>query len=252
MDQIDAGRIARGEGFAFRCHAQLTCFNRCCHNLNLYIYPYDLLRLKNSLQITADLFIERYVDIILRRDAHFPEVLLRMADEPQKPCIFLCSQGCRIYDDRPHTCRLFPIEQGAYFNAALNRSTPVFYFRPPDFCQGPAQDLRHTIESYIKDQKAGIYDEMTTRWAEIRRLMQDNPWGAEGPQGTRAKMTFMAAYNPDRFREFVFQSSFLKRYHVPAKVVKKIRKSDTALLSFGFDWIKHFLWGLPSKQVRPR
>jgi hypothetical protein len=34
--------------------------------------------------------------------------------------------------------------------------------------------------------------------------------------------------------------------------VKKIRKSDTALLSFGFDWIRLFLWGLPTKQMQPR
>ena len=65
-------------------------------------------------------------------------------------------------------------------------------------------------------------------------------------------MAFMAAYNMENFREFVFKSSFLKRYHVPARVVKQIRKSDTALLAFGFDWIRLFLWGVASKQVRPR
>jgi len=251
MEHLDTQRIAAGDAFAFRCHDQLACFNRCCHNLNLFLYPYDLLRIKNSLQITADAFIEQYVDIILREGAHFSEVLLRMAEGPEKPCIFLCAQGCRIYDDRPHTCRFFPIEQGAYFNAALGRSTSAFYFRPPEFCLGPTQTQQHTIESYVRDQQAGIYDEMTSQWAEIRRMMQNNPWGVEGPRGARAKMAFMAAYNMEGFREFVFQSSFLKRYRVPAKVVKKMRKSDTALLSFGFDWIKLFLWGLPSKHIRP-
>ena len=38
MKDLDAGRIAAGSAFAFRCHDQLACFNRCCHNLNLFLY----------------------------------------------------------------------------------------------------------------------------------------------------------------------------------------------------------------------
>jgi hypothetical protein len=53
---------------------------------------------------------------------------------------------------------------------------------------------------------------MTARWASIKALFQKDPWGPEGLNGAKGKMAFMAAYNIDRFRGFVFQSSFLKRY----------------------------------------
>jgi hypothetical protein len=65
-------------------------------------------------------------------------------------------------------------------------------------------------------------------------------------------MAFMAAYNIDRFREFVFASSFLNRYKLKAALVKKIRRDDAALLKLGFDWIKLFIWNKPSRQIRPR
>ncbi len=93
---------------------------------------------------------------------------------------------------------------------------------------------------------------MTVRWAELRRLFQNDPWGAEGPTGARAKMTFMAAYNIDRFREFVFGSSFLKRFKVDPEVLRKIKKDDAALLLLGFDWIKLFLWGIRGRRIKPR
>ena len=91
---------------------------------------------------------------------------------------------------------------------------------------------------------------MTARWASIKALFQKDPWGPEGLDGAKGKMAFMAAYNIDRFRDFVFQSSFLKRYRVKKTLVKKLRASDQELLLFGFEWIRYFVWGIPSKNIR--
>ena len=73
-------------------------------------------------------------------------------------------------------------------------------------------------------------------------MLTADPWGREGPKGPRARMAFMAVYNVDRFREFVFQSSFLKRYRVKPALKKKLRRDDDALLLLGFDWVKLILW----------
>jgi len=246
-----AGRRLTGEDtFCFRCHPQIACFNQCCRNLNLFLYPYDVMRLKQHLEISSDEFIDRHVDIVLRDGHHFPEVLLRMAENEQHTCPFLTEVGCSVYADRPDTCRTFPVEQGALFDAATGRSAPVHYFRPPDFCLGAKETQQWTIDSWAQDQEADLYHQMTLRWAEIRRLFQNDPWGAEGPHGAKAKMAFMAAYNLDRFREFLFGSSFFKRYHVKSDLKKKLRISDKALLLFGFEWIRFFVWGIRGKQIR--
>jgi hypothetical protein len=71
-----------------------------------------------------------------------------------------------------------------------------------------------TLSQWADDQEAVTHNRMTARWASIKALFQKDPWGAEGLNGSKGKMAFMAAYNIDRFRDFVFQSSFLKRYRV--------------------------------------
>ncbi len=248
-----AGRpLGPRESFNFRCHGGLACFNRCCHNLNLFLYPYDVLRLKGCLGISSDQFIERFVDVVLRPGHHFPEVLLRMTDADQAPCPFLTDRGCRVYADRPHTCRLFPVEQGARYEAATGRTEPVYFFRPPDFCLGPGEPRALTMETYLDEQAAEAYYPLTLAWAEVRRLFQNDPWGAEGPQGPKAKMAFMAAYNLDRFREFLFGSTFLKRYRVAPALVQKIRRDEAALLAFAFDWIRLFVFGMATARIRPK
>jgi hypothetical protein len=93
---------------------------------------------------------------------------------------------------------------------------------------------------------------MTLRWMELKRLFQTDPWGIEGPEGPKAKMAFMATYNIDRFREFVFNSSFTRRYKVKSAILKKIQNDDGELLKFGFDWVKLILWRIRSKKIRPR
>lgn len=249
LDQVVGRRLADKDTFCFRCHPQVSCFNLCCRNLNLFLYPYDVLRLKQYLEISSDEFIDRYVDVVLRQGHYFPEVLLRMAENEQRTCPFLTRDGCRVYVDRPDTCRTFPVEQGALFDAASGRSSLVHYFRPPDFCQGAKENQSWTIDTWTSDQEAETYHRMTLRWAEIRRLFQSDPWGAEGPHGAKSRMAFMAAYNLDRFREFLFGSSFFKRYRVKPDLKKKLRTNDKTLLLFGFEWIKLSVWGIRSKQI---
>ena len=93
---------------------------------------------------------------------------------------------------------------------------------------------------------------MTAKWAEVKGLFQADPWGAEGPYSPTAKMAFMATYNLDRFREFVLESSFLKKYKVKTTVQKNIETDDVALMKFGFSWVKFFVWGMKTAHLRPR
>jgi hypothetical protein len=62
-------------------------------------------------------------------------------------------------------------------------------------------------------------------------------------------MAFMATYNLDRFREFLFGSTFFKRYRIRPDVKRRLRTNDKSLLLFGFEWVKVFVWGLPSKKI---
>jgi hypothetical protein len=50
----------------------------------------------------------------------------------------------------------------------------------------------------------------------------------------------------------VFQSSFLKRYRIKSTLRQKLKTDDTALLNFGFEWVKVFVWGMQSKDIKLR
>lgn len=252
LESLPGKRLKEGENFTFDCHKDLPCFNRCCNNLNLYLYPYDVVRLKNGLEIDSDRFLDKYVDIVLRPSSYFPEVLLKMSESETKSCVFLSPSGCRVYSDRPDTCRKFPLELGTYYNADEKRTEWITFFKPPDFCMGPKEPKTWTAATWRSGQQGKKYNDMNLLWAEIKRFFQADPWGHEGTEGNRAKMTFMAAYNIDRFREFIFKSSFLKRYKIKNVLLKKIKADDEELLKFGFEWIKFFIWGIKTKKIRER
>lgn len=252
IDQLPGRRLNPGDSFNFRCHPEIGCFNKCCRNLNLFLYPYDVLRLKKQLGLSSDRFLDQYVDVVLREGNYFPEVLLRMAANSAKSCPFLTSDGCSVYPDRPDTCRTFPVEQGIVYDALGDRSRQLHFFRPPDFCLGQYESQSWSTKTWSQDQDAVLYNKMTSRWAEIKRLFQSDPWGGDGPEGPNAKMAFMATYNIDGFRDFIFGSSFLKRYKVKNPVAGKLQRDDLELLKFGFAWVKFFVWGIKSKKFRLR
>jgi len=252
LGELPGTIINEGDRFSFRCHPEIACFNRCCRNLNLFLYPYDVIRLKKFLGISSNAFLDKYVDIVSRPHNFFPEVLLHMSENAEKTCPFQMEAGCSVYPHRPDSCRTFPFEQGILYDASTKKDTPFYLFRPPDFCLGSNEKQVLTIQDWIIDQDAELYRRMTIRWAELKRLFQNNPWGPEGLEGPKAKMAFMAAYNIDRFRDFVFESSFLKRYKIKTAVQKQIKADETELLKLGFAWIKLFLWGIKSKHIRLR
>ncbi len=246
--------------FSFRCHPGVSCFNQCCHHLNLFLYPYDVIRLKNRLGMRSDIFLERHVDVVVRSGSFFPDVLLTMTEAEKHPCPFLTETGCSVYEDRPDACRMFPLEQGMLYDAASKTSQAVYFFRPPEFCMGRHEISSWSPRTWIQDQCAEMHNAMTVQWSEVCRLFNtntvsscpENPWGNEGPQGPRAKMAFMAAYNIDEFRNFIFRSSFLKRYKIPSSVLNRAKTDDRELLLIGFSWIKYFLWHISSPTIQPR
>ena len=42
-------RLLDKDKFRFECHPGVTCFSRYCRNADMYLYPYDIVRLKKIL-----------------------------------------------------------------------------------------------------------------------------------------------------------------------------------------------------------
>jgi hypothetical protein len=66
----------------------------------------------------------------------------------------------------------------------------------------------------------------------------------------RMDMYMMAMYDIDRFRRFLFESTFLKRFYVDEDRAEQLGRDDEDLLEFGFLWLRYALFGEKTMKVR--
>ncbi len=229
--------------FHFDCHPGVTCFTRCCKDADMYLYPYDVIRMKNRLRISSNQFLEQYTFQAIRDNPHFPSLMLKMLDDDQKWCPFLSINGCMIYEDRPFSCRAYPLERAVARSGGETERTVLYFIAEDSYCKGHNESRKWTIKEWIKDQQIQLYNNMNDLWVDIDTLFRANPWGPKGIDNPALRMAFMACFNIDEFKKFVFESTFLSRFNVHQDRVCQLRESDVELMKFGFDWITFFLTG---------
>lgn len=226
-------RMAPEHLFRFDCSPEVSCFTRCCQDVTIVLTPYDLLRLKNRLRIPSDHFLERHTIVIPRQKRLIPMVVLKMEEESKK-CPFVTAEGCMVYEDRPWACRMYPLdtEGDGTFN----------FVGGSERCRGLEQDAEWKIENWLEAQGIKLYDEMNELLSTITIPLQIHETEIENPQ--IAKMVFMCLYNLDKFKEFVFKSSFLDRFELedPDRI-EKAKGDDLELIKLAMDWIKFGIFG---------
>ena len=239
---IQPNRYLLGDdAFQFACHSGVACFTRCCHNADMYLYPYDIVRLKRSMDLTSEEFLTKHTITALRDMPCFPNVMLKMSDQEGHPCTFLSEQGCTVYEDRPYSCRAYPLEPAMYGDEE-GRIHTQFYVARHSHCLGHREKRQWTAQTWMADQQMNDFNDINARWAKIAARFQDNTFGPRGIDSPAMKMAFMASYNVDTFKRFVFESSFLSRFELPEERLAQVRRDDTALLLLGLDWILGFLF----------
>ena len=239
-----AGQILSDtDTFTFACHPGVPCYTRCCRGADMYLYPYDVIRLKNRLGMDSDAFLERHTESALRDNPHFPSVMLKMSDVDNGACPFLNDAGCSVYEDRPFSCRAYPIERGVGRTGAGGRKIDFYTIARHDHCKGHGEKTIWTVGAWLADQGVADYNAANDLWVDVDSLFRKNPWGERGLASPAFGMAFMACYNVDRFRRFVFESTFLSRFEVALERLAQIKSDDAALMHFGFDWVRFLLTG---------
>ena len=56
-------RLDEQSSFSFACHKGVPCFNECCGDVNIFLTPYDILRLKNNLNMSSEKFLAEHTII---------------------------------------------------------------------------------------------------------------------------------------------------------------------------------------------
>lgn len=232
--------------FQFECHPGVECFTFCCRDVDLTLYPYDVLRLKSALAIDSEEFIREHTYLVRGENPFFPTVKLKLADEKSKPCPFLKSDGCSVYNDRPSACRTYPLERAVDRSERKGQRQEFYFMTDHNYCLGHKECKNFTVKTWIRNQKLDDFNTMNAIWAEIDTLFGQNPWKGEGAGGEKQQLAFMVCYNIDGFRRFAQQHRLIAQYKIDKDFKNRIAVEDSELQKFGFEWLKLILNGKSS------
>ena len=242
-------KLSLNDRVRFLCHKGLECFNQCCADVNIFLTPYDILRMKRRLKITSDEFLENYTYSITLDKQRIPAVVLKMGEDERKTCPFVTEAGCGIYEDRPWSCRMYPIGMASPNKDPGSNREDFYFIIEQDFpCLGFKEEKEWTIIEWKENQGANIYDIKGKSYMEI--TLHDFFLRGNSLTPEKCEMFYMACYNLDKFRRFLFESSFFTVFDIDKGTVEKLETDDEALLEFASSWMKFSLFGESTLKIR--
>jgi Fe-S-cluster containining protein len=193
-------------------------------------------------------FLDRHALMPITKDLHLPVALLKMGPEPEKRCSFVGEAGCTVYEDRPWSCRMYPVGSAIPPVRVGEEPKPIYVLFEDDFCKGHGEAQQWTVATWRADQGVDEREEIEAGFREI----VSHPWFIGGRQLNPKQMElfFNACYDLDNFRRFVFESTFLSRFELEESLVEELRQDDIALLKFAFTWLRFALFGEQTLKVR--
>ena len=87
--------LAGDKVIQFRCHKDVGCWNACCSNIDITLTPYDILRLKNRLNLSSGDFLKQYTVPYEMDQDGTPGVKFRPV-EGGTACQFMRPEGCAV------------------------------------------------------------------------------------------------------------------------------------------------------------
>ena len=235
----------------FRCHPGVSCFTACCGHINIILTPFDILRIRRFLgNLDANEFLLRFTTPTNLEKTDMPGVKIHLDENGR--CPFVTPEGCTIYEARPTTCRYYPVGMANFHEgAAEGTGSEEFYFLVKEpHCKGHEEEKIQTIAEWRKDQGIDVSDEMNKEWMEL--VMRRKSFGLQATLSEQAKkMFFMTSTNLDKFREFIFKSSFLDIYDIDAETLERIKADDIELMKFSFKYLASSLFGTKDLKIKP-
>jgi uncharacterized protein len=241
----DKQRLSSSSTFCFECNPKLDCFTNCCSDVNIVLTPFDVLGLARQAKLHTREFLDQHTLTPITKELHLPVVMLKMGPAPEKRCPFVGQAGCSVYDARPWACRMYPVAMALPPARAGVEPEPEHFLFKDQFCHGHGDAGRSwTVESWRRDQGLVERDELEQGFQKL----VSHPWFIGGRQlePKAIEMFFTAVYDLDSFRDFIFTTTFLKRFVLDDALVETLKNEDHALLRFAFQWLRFALFGEPT------
>jgi len=237
---LEPVRVGPNSLFQFECHKKIGCFNQCCHGININLTPYDIIRLKNKLQLSSEDFLTLYTELQVLEKTGLPVVHLKLLNNEASSCPFLTEEGCYVYEDRPLACRYYPLGVATLSHRESEDNEFYFFIHEPH-CLGFKEEKQWTVRQWRQNQEADFYDKINASWVDLILRKRSFPPNMMLTEQSK-QMFFLASYNIDKFRRFIFDTSFLNRYEIDEDKIVKMKTDELVLLEFGMSWLKWILY----------
>jgi len=239
--EIPPEQLNHNSRFKFKCHKGVSCFTECCRGIDIMLTPYDILTMRKKLELDSEKFLSIFTTPQLLEKADLPVVTLKLLDDERRSCPFVQDKdGCMVYEDRPTTCRYYPLGVGSlsYSGEQADGDKDEFFFMIKEpHCKGFDEPEEWTVGDWREDQGVDLRDEVNEGWLDLMVRKKSLPASMQMSEQAK-QMFFTVCYNIDKFKRFVFESSFLTRYNIPEERIAEIKEDDVKLLQFGFEWLK--------------
>jgi len=213
------------DSFRFDCHEGLACFGQCCRDINIFLTPNDVIRLKNKLGISSTGFLRAYTESLEVPGLKFPFIYLKM-NEGDLQCPFVTSRGCSVYQERPWSCRMAPVDIAGpgMFKFAFDRQK----------CLGLNCEKEWTVRQWMGSQDMDCYDNVEATFKEIPFLVKFT--GEDSLDKRIAGLFKLVCFDIDGFRQFAQKNKHLIREGGGLPGVCADLKDDLNLLKAGIHW----------------
>ena len=226
----------------FECRKGIACWNACCSNIDISLTPYDILRLKQRLEITSNDFLLHYTLPYEMEQNGIAGVKLRPV-KSGTACRFMTPEGCSVYGDRPTACRYYPVALLSMRKQDEYTDTQSYALVKEEHCLGHDEPRNITIDAYRREQGLEEYDELARGWRQLILKKKSSGPSVGKPSKRSLQLYFMVCYDLDTFRSFVTSEGFTELYDLSVEETNKIVADETALMQFGFRFIKQVLFG---------
>jgi Fe-S-cluster containining protein len=229
-------QVNQDQPFCFSCHPGVPCFTECCRQLDLALTPYDVLRLRNSLQMHSGDFLEQYVIIEWDDRIVFPQCYLSMVDDGRASCVFVSPQGCKVYKDRPGACRAYPVGRGASRRAKDQQTIEHYVLVKEPHCRGFDEFTQHTPQNYLREQGVDAYSRFNDAIMSI--LQHEKVQKGFRPDRRQLDQYILALYNLDLFRQEMSDGRISFHRPLSPGEIQGVAGNEEQLLLLGISWLQ--------------
>ncbi|MDY6824938.1 MAG: YkgJ family cysteine cluster protein [Thermodesulfobacteriota bacterium] len=243
MEDYDVYELSLDDHFYFACNPGVPCFNACCGDLSQYLTAYDILRLKNHLGMSSSDFLAAYTSQHIGGESGL--VVVSLKPDPASSelrCPFVGPEGCQVYEDRPSSCRAYPLARVAARSRETGAITERYMLMKEPHCQGFDQERTLTVRQWITEQGLEPYNRANDLMMELISAKNRFSPGQQLDLAAR-NIFYTGCYDLDRFRQEVLETGKLDDVGFDEDRRQAAKTADEVLLPMALEWVKRMLYG---------